>query len=46
MYSRKKSSKRKKNRKFSLVKSFRKMSKRAISLPSTYMASSSKTEAP
>uniref|UniRef100_A0A1I8EED4 Oxidation resistance protein 1 n=1 Tax=Wuchereria bancrofti TaxID=6293 RepID=A0A1I8EED4_WUCBA len=42
----KKSSKRKKSRKFSLVKSFRKMSKRAISLPSAYMASSSKTELP
>uniref|UniRef100_A0AAF5PTX1 Oxidation resistance protein 1 n=2 Tax=Wuchereria bancrofti TaxID=6293 RepID=A0AAF5PTX1_WUCBA len=46
MFSRKKSSKRKKSRKFSLVKSFRKMSKRAISLPSAYMASSSKTELP
>lgn len=44
-HSRKKSSsKHKKSRKFSLVKSFRKMSKRAISLPSAHMASSSKSE--
>lgn len=40
---RKSSFKRKKNRKFSLVKSFRKMSKRAVSLPSAFMASASKS---
>uniref|UniRef100_A0A1I7VUQ9 Oxidation resistance protein 1 n=1 Tax=Loa loa TaxID=7209 RepID=A0A1I7VUQ9_LOALO len=47
MHSRRKSSsQRKKSRKFSLVKSFRKMSKRAVSLPSAYMTSSPKTEVP
>lgn len=44
MYSRKKSSRCKKNRKFSLVKSFQKMSKRAVSLPSAYMTGSSKSK--